>query len=258
MRRFMALGLIWVLFCAAAVVPARWAAALLPDSAKAHIIPDSVSGSIWQGQAKVLPPKTTWPIEAIYKINPLSALIARPYAKTQLSGYGFRAGGLFGVWGSSRMKLKEVTADFQISQLPISDPRFSGLSGQIFLTFDDLNIKNGCQSAAGQARSDILTANEQSWQWTGPILSGPISCDGEAVLAALRGRNNDYDVALDLRLYADGVYGVDVTLTPIGSDKGRGADGFGFVLGLLGFEENPDGSAQLREKGNIFQGQRYE
>ena len=69
---------------------------------------------------------------------------------------------------------------------------------------------------------------------------------------ALSGSDADIDVTLDLRLYTEGRYGVNMQVTP----KQSLPTAFGFVLSALGFEERPDGSAQLREQGQIFQGAR--
>jgi len=252
MRRYILFALLWASVCGIVFIPARWAATLLPDSAKVNIVPQSISGTLWNGQAKILLPKTSWPMSATYKAHAGAALFGRPYAKMQLSGTGFTARGNAGIWGQNNIRLKDSTAEFSIAQLPVGDPRFAGLLGQVFLTLDDLNIKNGCKAASGQARTNVLTANKTRWQWTGPPLSGPISCDNDAVLAALRGSDADYNVAINLRIYPDGIYGVDVTVNP----KGTPPPELGIVLGLLGFETDADGRSQLKEKGQIFQGTR--
>jgi len=250
MRRYVLLGVIWALLCAAAIIPAQWALGLLSKSAKDNIIQGSVSGTIWQGQAKVLPPKTTWPLHINYKINPLKAILRQPFSKTILNGPGFGASGQIGVFGSQNISIQNFNASFDLPQLPISDPRFAGLSGQANVMIDALRIKGTCRQASGQLRTNILSANADSLQWTGPVLSGPISCDDEAVLAALRGRDDAYNITLDIRLYPDGVYSLDMRIDPITAAP----EDFGLALGLLGFEETPNGGAQLKERGQIFQG----
>jgi len=252
MRRYILLGVIWAFICITAFLPAHWAAALLPSSLKANIIPQSVSGTLWNGQAKAFLPQTSWPLQINYKVKAVSAILGRPYADTRLSGYGLNAAGKLGLWGSTKIKASAFKIDLNLAQLPISDPRLSGLSGQAFITLENINIKTGCQAAKGQIRTDVLTRNQQIWQWKGPILSGPISCDGDALLGVLSGSDKDYDIVMDIRISLDGLYAIDVTVTP----KTSSPTDLGLILALLGFEDNPDGGAQLKEKGRIFQGQR--
>lgn len=252
MARYILIGLIGALASVIVIMPAQWGARLLSKSAKAHIIPGSISGTLWQGRAAILPPKTSWPLHIDYKLNPLKALLRRPYTDTALSGRGFVASGQIGVFSRSHIAVKDLTADFNLPQLPISDPRFASFSGQAALTLDAVTINTTCERASGQLRTNILSANRAAFEWAGPILSGPISCDGDALLAALRGRDEAYDVALDIRLHPGGVYGLDMRIDPIGDVP----EGFALALGLLGFESAPNGSAQLKERGQIFQGER--
>jgi len=252
MRRYILLGVIWALLCGMAVMPAQWAAGVLSKSAKDNIIPGSIFGTVWQGRAVVLPPKTTWPLNVNYKINPISALLRRPFSQTSLSGVGLEASGRMGIFGSQNISVRDVKASFDLPLLPISDPRFAGLSGRANLMIDTLKIKDTCRTASGQLRTNILSANADSLQWTGPVLSGPISCDDKAVLAALRGRDDVYNIALDIRLHPDGVYNLDMRIDPITTAPAE----FGLALGLLGFEETPNGGAQLKERGQVFQGVR--
>lgn len=252
MRRYIIIGIIWAIICTAAFMPARWGSGLLPAQIKAGIVPGSISGTLWSGQAKVLPPKTSWPLQISYKIKALAAIFKAPYAHVALSGNGFKATGQWGAFSQTHIRVKDLKAEFNIIQLPISDPRLAGLSGQAFVELQKLNMKKGCKHAQGDARTNILTTNKKSWQWSGPVLSGPITCDDKALLAALRGSDTDFDVALDLRIYPDGFYDIDMLITP----KTTATDAFDIVLGLLGFEQSPDGSARLKEKGQIFQGSR--
>ncbi len=252
MRRYIIIAIIWTLLCIGAFLPARWAGALLPASLKPQIIAGSLSGTLWDGQVKLLPPKTRWPLHIHYKINPLSALFRAPYSHMQLSGSGFSSKGKLGIFGQNHIQAKDISAEFNMALLPISDPRLTELSGQSFITLDRLKIKNGCRVAEGRARTNILSVNLDNWQWSGPLLSGPISCDGDIILAAMRGQDDNHDISFDLRLFPDGVYGIDIQITP---KTALPAD-FAIALGLLGFEQTEDGVAILKEKGQIFQGER--
>ena len=140
-----------------------------------------------------------------------------------------------------------------IAQLPISEPRLVGTEGELSVSVDRLRFADRCEAASGQVRTNLLAANAARWRWKGPILSGPVQCDGDAVVANLRGQDADYNVTVDVRLFTDGRYGVDMLIDPSTQAPAE----FGFVMSALGFQEQADGSVKLVEQGKIFQGVRY-
>ena len=247
MKRAIALGLLWVVFCVLAFFPARWAGTFMPNSAKAVVPVSSINGTIWNGDAKIILPRTTWPMSAQYKLSPLKAISGGSFLDAVFSGQGLSAKGQFGFKNA-----QDVTARLNLNYLPISDPRLVGVQGDVVVTLDDLKISDRCDMAQGQVRTNMLAANEARWKWAGPILSGPISCDGDALLMTISGKDQDHDIKVDLRLYIEGRYDLDMRVNPIGVPQ----IGFEFVMSAMGFEEQPDGSSRLREQGQIFQGAR--
>ena len=139
-----------------------------------------------------------------------------------------------------------------IGQLPISDPRLIGTTGELSVTLDTLRFGDGCEAASGQVRTNILTANTARWRGKGPILSGPVQCEGDTLVAALRGQDDDYKVSVDARLFMDGRYGLDMVIDPSTQAPAE----FNFVMSALGFQEQADGTVKLVEQGQIFQGSR--
>lgn len=247
MRRAVFGLIIWAILCLMIVFPARWAAGWLPNTATAYIAPGSIRGTVWNGQVKIIPPRTSWPVSVSYKANVFKGIFGQAFVQTLFSGHGLHGKANVGMSGA-----RDVMAEIQIQRLPISDPRLTGAVGDIFLSLDHLKMGPDCEQADGHVRTNILGANQERWRWQGPVLSGPISCDGEAVLIALSGADESLDVRLDLRLYKEGRYDVDMALLP----SRELPPTLGFVLSVLGFEEQSDGSARLKEQGNIFQGPR--
>ena len=81
MRRFIILAGLWVLTCLLMFAPARWALGFAPAEARAMLVPESVVGTLWRGQGSAFLPQTSWPITLSYRVNPLDAILGRPFAK---------------------------------------------------------------------------------------------------------------------------------------------------------------------------------
>lgn len=249
MRRFIVLAALWAFICLVIFMPARWMTGFIPAEARAQIVPGSVAGSIWNGQAAAFLPKTKWPVTLSYKLSPLGAILGRPFTKLVFFGDGLSGAGHVGLKGA-----KDIKTEFQLGQLPVTDPRLAGVSGDVFITLESLKYGKGCEAASGQARTNILTANKTRWQgWSGPILSGPISCEDGTLKARLSGRDKDIDVTVDLHLFAEGRYDMDMQLQPQIDLPPE----LTFVLSAVGFESQSNGTMRLREQGDIFQGVKY-
>ena len=247
-RRRIILTCLWVLICLIALFPVRWVVEALPTSAKAQIVPASVSGTIWQGQARVSPPLTTWPIQMSYKNKLLPLVLGRSFTTVSVQRSGLSGQGSFGFKTANDVRLR-----LDIAQLPISEPRLIGTAGELSVTLDRLRFSDRCDAASGQVGTNLLAANAARWRWKGPILSGPVQCDGDALVANLRGQDADYNVTVDVRLFIDGRYGVDMVIDPSTQAPAE----FNFVMSALGFQEQADGTMKLVEQGQIFQGVRF-
>jgi len=222
----------WIIVCAvlgAAVgiarqAPLGWFASdnlsLADPSAKAL-------GTIWNGH-----------IAHIEGLPPIS---------TQLEGRQI----VFAADGS-QLKMQGVAAPGRISDidlnLPIAsltrfDGRLSGLSGDIGLRLEELITTEGkCVSASGSAATNVLAVNAARWQWTGPELNGPISCEEGAVVITMDGMSGSDTVRARIAISPNGPYRTDVTIdTP---DPNAAA-----VLPLFGFERLGGQAYRLSESG---------
>ena len=131
---------------------------------------------------------------------------------------------------ASQTQLKDIRFSGVLSELPTRDGRLKELAGTVDIRVDDLQIKDeSCVSASGIASTDFLALNRARWQWQGPELSGPISCEGGDLLASLSGNESRQRIRADLRLSADGSYSADITVQPDQPEAG-------VVLPLYGFE----------------------
>jgi len=131
---------------------------------------------------------------------------------------------------ASREQLKDIRFSGILAKLPTRDGRLKELAGQVDIRVSDLQIKDGeCASATGQVSTDFLTLNQARWQWRGPKLAGPISCEGGDLLVNLTGQENRQSIRSDLRLSKDGSYTANITVQ---TDQPEA----GVVLPLYGFE----------------------
>ena len=200
-------------------IPLSWVGPhILPANAGQNI---DYSGTIWDGQMTGLDivgtANFTLSPKDIFSGEPLSFKTQSPIM--QMSGQ------------ASKSKLRDFRFfSGQFSSLPTRDGRLKDLKGQVTATISELNYDGSCVSAAGQMATDFLTRNEWRWQWRGPKLAGPISCEEGDVVVRLSGSENRQTVRADLRLAKDGGYRADITVQTNQPEAG-------VVLPLYGFEQ---------------------
>lgn len=201
-------------------LPLSWVAPyFLPDSLGQTV---SYSGTVWGGQVRGLDYIGT----ANFKLSP-KALFHGGLPMTFASQSS--AMSIFG--NASRTKLKDIQFSGILAKLPTRDGRLKELAGQVNIRIDELEIENNtCTFASGQVSTDFLALNQARWQWQGPTLAGPISCEDGDMLAELSGRENRQIIRTKLRLSPNGNYAADITVQ---TDQAEA----GVVLPLYGFEK---------------------
>ena len=131
---------------------------------------------------------------------------------------------------ASQKQLKNIRFNGILAKLPTRDGRLKELTGQVDIQISDMKINDsGCASASGQISTDFLALNQSRWQWRGPKLLGPISCEGGDLIAKLAGQENGQVIRADLRLTQDGSYAANITVQTNQPEAG-------VVLPLYGFE----------------------
>ena len=193
----------------------------------------SYSGTVWTGQARGLDYIGT----ANFQLQPKKLVSGGlPLTFTSQSPAMFISG------QASRKTFKDIQFSGTLAKLPTRDGRLKELAGQVNIQLGEMQIKgDDCISAQGQISTDFLTLNRSRWQWQGPTLSGPISCEGGDLLVNLSGRENQQIIRADLRLSQNGSYSANISVE---TDQAEA----GVVLPLYGFEKQ-DRQFKLTEQG---------
>lgn len=184
----------------------------------------TVAGTVWNGQ--IIGVDGFGPIT--YRTRPLRIFSAKPMAQMQTQMPGIS------ISGSARPgKLSDLNFKGQVWTFSNVDPRLAGLRGDFearidSLEFDSKNINAGCLSASGTVTTNVLAANRAQWSWTGPDLSGPISCEAGALTVALSGQEAGQDVNLTFSALPEGQY---ETRAQVKTDNPQAQN----VLSLFGF-----------------------
>ncbi len=228
-RHVMALALMAVVVGAASQLPLSWFSGVV--STPNGVDAPELSGTVWAGQVKGLPGLPTMETD----LNPLKLLGGFPL---RFSGQS-QGLSLQGEVGPGR--LNDVRYSAELNALPIRDGRLIGLSGRIDINISDARFGGSCETITGSARTDVLSRNQARWQWSGPELSGPLTCDNGDVLVALEGSDVMSTITAGLRVRMDGTYQLD---TQIESRDSKAA----LVLPLMGFEVSRSGY-RLTEQG---------
>jgi len=142
---------------------------------------------------------------------------------------------------ASRSQVQDLNFSGQLGKLPTTDGRLKDLQGQVNINVSNMSFDGACQVATGQADTDFLTRNFSRWQWRGPLLSGPISCDGADLIVSLSGLESGQTIKANLRIVFDGSYRADISVRTSQPEAG-------VVLPLYGFEER-NGEFHLTEQG---------
>ena len=219
-KRYILLGLLGAAGAVISQFPLSWIApSFMPKGLGQNI---QYSGTVWNGQVRGL----EFVGLANFKLNPKAIITGGlPLSFTTQSPAMSISG------KASKKQLKDLRFSGTLAKLPTRDGRLKELAGHVDIRISDLQIKdNGCASAAGQMSTDFLSLNEARWQWRGPKLAGPISCEGGDLLVTLTGQENRQIIRADLRLSKDGSYAANITVQTNQPEAG-------VVLPLYGFEK---------------------
>ena len=200
----------------------------------------SLSGTIWKGRISGLHNIDRLDIAT----SPKALLTAQPpisFSSTQ------PAMQIVGHIGFGR--LENLKANGWLSWILPADPRFSGVTGTYSLLLEHIAFKTrdleaGCQSAKGEFSTDVLQKNAALWQWSGPVLSGPISCKNGEIISLLSGQDKTQSLSVRTVMKPDGRYQAEFNV----QTQEAGA---ALLLPLYGFEPSPRGF-RLNEQGRWY------
>ena len=201
-------------------LPLSWVAPrILPDGLGDNV---AYSGTVWAGQVRGLDYMGT----ASFQLQPkkigsggLPLTFTSQSPAMSISGQ------------ASRKIFKDIRFLGTLAKLPTRDGRLKQLAGQVNIQLRNIQIKDdNCVFAEGEISTDFLALNRSRWQWQGPILSGPISCEDGDLLVNLSGQENRQIIRADLRLSHNGRYSANISVQ---TDQAEA----GVVLPLYGFEK---------------------
>lgn len=203
-----------------------------------HVLPQKMgknirySGTIWKGQITGV----DFIGDIYFDVNAKALLSSQLPLSFQTSSPAMTTSGK-----ASKNRLKDFKFSGQLADLPTSDGRLKEIAGHVDFQISEMEFDESCKSASGNAATDILTRNGGRWQWRGPFLSGPISCDQGDLLVKLSGSENAQTINADLRIKIGGAYRADFSVRT--SEAAAGV-----VLPLYGFESR-NGQYYLTEEG---------
>ncbi len=201
-----------------------------------HIVPDHMvktarfHGTIWQGQADMPFGKSRAPIT--FKTSPIKLFTGQDFLNVNVRNSGVNLRG----WAGFRT-VKDIDIDVTIARLPLLDPRIRGLQGKIEARISKAKFGAQCQTISGQVKTNFFQANEATWFWQGPEMSGPITCKDGDIIIDMNG-DNQWEgqrqvFSAQLRLKPSGLYEANME---IDTKDVRAA----VVLGFYGFEARQD------------------
>lgn len=230
----------WILYAALSLIIAVVAAVVLAPvgyvmkqvaASDARIQYASAEGSVWNGRVRDIRYGIQSVGDAEIKTSWLALLTGRLSSDIRLTGTGLNgrgkvASGLDGDVTITDLRVLGSTADLINITAEVRD-----LAGEFTIDVHQAEVTdNACISAQGTVWTDILTRMERRYRWTGPELSGPVSCENGQFVIALSGQNSvgeNVSARLEIGLDATGNFVADVTTTSRETIQ---------ALTLLGFE----------------------
>lgn len=187
--------------------------------------PVTLGGTIWDGYVpslNALPPIS-------FKTSLVGLFTDAPLAEFSGNGNGLS---ILATAERDMIKRLELTGDARfIGQI---DGRMANLLGRFDVTAANVRFDGTCgepssAQVSGNVSTDILTKNTALWQWSGPPLSGPISCDNGVLTASLLGNIPGQSVEAVLKVLPDGTYQIRAVINTRTPQAG-------LILPLYGFE----------------------
>ena len=200
-------------------LPLSWIGGAVPQAGPT---PLSFTGTVWNGQVTGLP--LSGPLNV--KTRPGQFLSGgTPFEfNSQATGIDLRG-------KAGTKQVKDLFYRAELSVLPITDGRLTGLAGMIDVAVSEGRFGKGCESLTGTIRTDAPTRNKARLRWGGPDLSGPLSCEDGEVIANLAGQDTRTDINAVIRINMGGSYRMEATVTSVDPEAGA-------LLPLFGFQRS--------------------
>ena len=214
-KRYIALSALTALSVLVTHFPASWAGKLAAPK-----LPVKLGGTIWNGYVPSI--NAMPPIR--FETSLTGLLNDDPVVKFFGSGNGLN---IEGTAEADHIKTLSFKGDAVF--LGQIDGRLANLRGRFDMTASQLNFSGDCAEVTGRVSTDILSSNSALWRWTGPPLSGPITCENGILTSTLSGNIPGQSVETVLKIIPDGTYQIRAVINTNTPEAG-------LVLPLYGFE----------------------
>ena len=197
-----------------------------------------VTGTIWHGALRGAQFRGTDLGDVRLGLSPLSLLQLAPQIRFAAPGDG----GVQSASASGAMRLLiSPGVDKLNAALPLGIWQSSiPLQGQLRFADVSFRFERGrCIGAAGRVSTDALSAGSLGLQ--GPVLEGPVTCDGSFVLASLAGEQNGMRVRVKLRIDAGAHVKLDSEISGMDAVGEAALSAAGFTLGPNGWARSDQG-----------------
>jgi hypothetical protein len=220
-RLFIGVALLAGLLALIRFFPLSWAAKPVPLATTTY------TGTIWNGHVQDVP------------------LLGSVSVKSSLSGIRLQtpSGDIQFSGTVTPTRVKDLILSMPVAQLPTTDARLAGLAGRLSLRIDEGQFADGaCETATGQASTDVLAVNRRQFGWAGPTLSGPVDCIDGRLRVRLNGENGSDKITAEVQTGLDGIYqsNISVETRDVAAEN---------ALTLFGFQLESGGLYRLIEQG---------
>jgi len=137
--------------------------------------------------------------------------------------------------------LRALKAEGPMKALALRDPRLSFVNGSFKVDVPNAKILKRCEHAEGTVWTDFLAKNGARLRWTGPELSGPVTCEDGKIVLNMTGKDRAADIKANIIIDLEGTYITDINAQVTDPNAGLALQFFGFSQSGSGY--------QLTEKG---------
>ncbi|MGB0907118.1 MAG: type II secretion system protein N [Maricaulaceae bacterium] len=186
-------------------LPLAWVAPrLIPNSLAG---PVSYMGTVWDGHV-------TDGLIVGQTMPPLSLKLSVWEMLRGDDFFHFKTDGIPALKGSAKIgQVNNVKLVLPLMFFSDFDGRLAGVNGDIDIQLESLKFSDRCEAASGEAKTDVLQRNMALWQWTGPALVGPITCENGSLVSRLSGKDRTQKIETSLTVSSDGSHKSEMFVT---------------------------------------------
>ncbi len=195
------IGIAAFLITAIAIAPASLITPILNANA-ATIQYQEVRGTVWKGEIRGVSTGDVYLGNITFKVRPLALLTAAAAADIIAQDGAAIGSGRLSVSLITR-RLAVADANFAFNLSAVRRYSLFGIPYQGRIEARRASFvwsRSGCQSAAGEIRTDVLDASSRALVGESLLLAGPAACDAGQVLVTLRGGNREGETEIKIAI----------------------------------------------------------